>query len=199
LLASIAPSPARSDLATTVLILTRKRYGISTQVPVVLFVGRLVPKKGFQKLIEARGDEYEIVFAGPGRQPNGVPAGLRFLGPVERAEIRDLYLASDILAFPAAGEMLTLVMQEAMACGLPVVATAEEDYSWYDLDPSGIALVPSEPKALRAAFLAILNDPDRMKRMQEYSRSLAESRFDWQKNVSDLASEYMAAAAVRPG
>jgi D-inositol-3-phosphate glycosyltransferase len=170
--------------------MTRARYGIAPDVPVVLFVGRLVPKKGFQKLVEARGPEYEIVLAGPGRIPPGVPAGVRFLGPVGRAELRDLYQASDIFAFPAVGEMLTLAMQEAMACGLPVVAAAEEGYSRYGLDPAGVILVPPEPEAMRSAFLQILADPHRSAYMRAYSRNLAEERFEWQRNAAHQTSEY---------
>jgi glycosyltransferase involved in cell wall biosynthesis len=86
--------------------------------------------------------------------------------------------------------MLTLVMQEAMACGLPVVATAEEAYSRYDLDPRGVALVPAEPEALRSTFLDILGDPERLRYMRAYSRRLAQERFDWPGNAEHLASGY---------
>jgi D-inositol-3-phosphate glycosyltransferase len=169
---------------------TRSKYGISADVPVILFVGRLVPKKGFQKLLEARSPEYHIVLAGPGKIPDHVPAGVKFLGPVNRKELRDLYQASTIFAFPAVGEMLTLVMQEAMACGLPVVTTADDAYSHYDLDPSGVVLVPPEPEILRSTFLDLLGQPARMNHMQTYSRRLAEERFDWEINAERLASEY---------
>jgi glycosyltransferase involved in cell wall biosynthesis len=169
---------------------TRRRHGLALDVSVILFVGRLVPKKGFQKLLDARGPEYEVVLVGPGRMPEHVPAGVKFLGPVNRKELRDLYQASDIFAFPAVGEMLTVAMQEAMACGLPVVTTAEDAYSAYDLDHTGIALVSPEPDVLRATFLGILNDPGRMTHMRIYSRCLAEERFDWGRNSEHLASEY---------
>jgi glycosyltransferase involved in cell wall biosynthesis len=162
---------------------TRKRYGLSPDMPIILSVGRLVPKKGFQTLIAACGPEYEIVHAGPGTIPGDIP-GVRFLGPIERSELRDLYQACDIFAFTAVGEMLTLVMQEAMACGLPVVAAADEAYARYDLDPVGIALVDPDPETLRSAFLEILGDQARMRYMQTYSRWLAEERFDWHKNTA---------------
>jgi D-inositol-3-phosphate glycosyltransferase len=176
---------------------TRRRYGLRPEVPVILFVSRLVPKKGFQKLVEARGPEYQVVLVGPGKIPDHVPAGVTFLGPVSRSELRELYQASDIFAFPAVGEMLTLVMQEAMACGLPVVATAEEAYARYDLDPSGIALVPPEAEVFRSTFLDLLGKPDRMSYMQAYSRRLAIERFDWQSNGADLACDYEIACRSR--
>ncbi len=172
--------------------LTRRRYGLPPDMPIVLSVGRLVPKKGFQKLVDARSPEYEVVHVGPGAIPHQIPDGVRFLGPLNRRELRDLYQASDIFAFPAVGEMLTLAMQEAMACGLPVVATAQEAYSRYDLDPFGIALVDPEPEVLRCAFLQILGDPVRMQYMQAYSRWIAEERFDWWKNSMLNVSQYTA-------
>ena len=169
-------------------LLTRNKYGLSPDTPIVLSVGRLVPKKGLQALIAARGPEYEIVHAGPGTIPGDIP-GVRFLGPLNRSELRDVYQASDIFAFPAAGEMLTLVMQEAMACGLPVVAAADEAYLRYDLDPSGIALVDPTSEKLRSTFLEILGDQDRIRYMQIYSRWLAEERFDWSKNSIPTARQ----------
>lgn len=162
--------------------LTRERYGLPLDAPIVLSVGRLVPKKGFHNLVEARGPEYEVVLVGPGAIPSHIPAGVRFLGPLGRGELRDLYQACDIFAFPAVGEMLTLVMQEAMACGLPTVATADEAYFRYDLDPDGLALVDPEPEVLRSAFLEILADPGRLRYMRAYSRMLAQERFDWWMN-----------------
>ena len=166
---------------------TRSKYGLPADVPVVLFVGRLVPKKGVDKLIEARGPEYHIALAGPGKIPDDRPAGVTFLGAVSRDELLSLYQASDIFSLPAVGEMLTLAMQEAMACGLPVVTTDDDSYARYGFDPAGIALVPPEPDALRSAFIEILRDQPRRQHMRAYSRELARTRFDWHKNAATAA------------
>jgi D-inositol-3-phosphate glycosyltransferase len=176
---------------------TRKRYGLEPDLPVILFVGRLVPKKGFERLLAACGPEYQLVLVGPGKIPSYIPPGVRFLGPIDRGDLLDLYRASDIFAFPAVGELLTLAMQEAMACGLPVVTTAEEAYSAYNLDPSGIALIEPEPEKLRSTFLEILSNPDRMQRMRAYSRQLAQDRFDWRRNAANLAADYSSAYGSR--
>ena len=152
-------------------------------------MGRLVPKKGIDKLIEARHPAYQIVLAGSGAAPH-LPEGVTCLGPLERHEIRRLYQACDIFAYPAVGEMLTLAMQEAMGCGLPIVATNEQDYAAYELDPDGIELVAAEPESLRTAFLEILGDEPRLARMRRYSRQLAEDRFDWRSNAQGLLDLY---------
>jgi glycosyltransferase involved in cell wall biosynthesis len=73
---------------------------------------------------------------------------------------------------------------------LPVVATKEPDYDAYGLDPDGIELVLPEPASLRKAFLEILGDKDRLRRMRRFSRELAEERFDWRRNARGLLHLY---------
>jgi D-inositol-3-phosphate glycosyltransferase len=168
----------------------RSAFGLPQDKPLVIFVGRLVPKKGYRELMAAHHDEYHIVLAGSGAIPSVVPSGVTFVGPVDRSELLGLYQASDIFALPAVGEMLTLAMQEAMACGLPVVATKDAAYDSYELDSNGIAFTVPEPDVLRKTFLEILEDPERYDRMRTYSRQLAETRFDWRRNAANLADLY---------
>ncbi len=168
----------------------RQRFELDPERPIVLFVGRLVPKKGFRELVASADPNYQIVLVGPGPIPEQVPENVVFLGSIDRAELIRLYQASDILAMPATGEMLTLAMQEAMACGLPIVATADPAYDEYDLDAGNIAFVPVDPAVLRRTFLTLLEDGDRRGRMSTYSRQLAVQRFDWRRNADDLAGLY---------
>jgi D-inositol-3-phosphate glycosyltransferase len=176
-----------SDSATATA--TRTQYDLPLEKPLILFVGRLVPKKGVHRLIEACDPSYQIVLVGSGVEPDH-PESVTCLGPVDRQELRRIYQACDIFAFPAVGEMLTLVMQEAMACGLPVVATFEPDYDVYNLDRYGIELVSTDPGTLRRTFLDVLEDGGHLRYMREYSRRLAEERFDWRRNAREMANLY---------
>jgi glycosyltransferase involved in cell wall biosynthesis len=170
--------------------LVRDQFGLPQDKPLVLFVGRLVPKKGYRELIAAHHPDYEIVLAGPGPVPADLPSGVTLVGPIDRGDVLRLYQASDLFAHPACGEMFTLAMQEAMACGLPVVATADSAYDEYGLDTAALALVPTQPEILTKTFLAILGDDEQRALMGAYSRQLAVSRFDWRRNTGDLSELY---------
>jgi D-inositol-3-phosphate glycosyltransferase len=156
----------------------RRRLGLPAATPIVLFVGRLVPKKGYRELIAAAAPEFHLVLVGPGKPPEELPAGVSCLGEVPRADLVELYRLADVFALPSVGEMDTLAMQEAMACGLPVVTTDDPRYDRQGLDRTLLSLVPAEPAALRQAVLTILGDGVLRDRMRAYSRRLAVERFD---------------------
>lgn len=160
----------------------RVRLGLPVDGSFALFVGRLVPKKGFLELLDARSTEFEILFAGPGKVPEPRPANVRFLGSVDRDELVAWYQASDVFVLPVLGEIFPLAMQEAMACGLPIVAFDDPRYAEYELDRTLISLVGREPDQIRDAILKPLRDPELTTKMSAYSRELAESRFDWSRN-----------------
>jgi glycosyltransferase involved in cell wall biosynthesis len=92
----------------------------------LLFVARLVPHKRLEDVIEASrslGDE--LVVAGHGPQlellPRVAPPNVRFTGWVGDAELRELYRSSRALICPSVEEF-GIVMAEAQACGVPVIA-----------------------------------------------------------------------------
>jgi glycosyltransferase involved in cell wall biosynthesis len=173
----------------------RTKYGLPDTRPIALFVGRLVPKKGFDVLAQARDPRFDLVFVGsgdPGR--NAASPHVRFLGPLDRTQIADLYRASDIFVLPTHGELFTLAMQEAMASGLPVVTTDDPGYREYELDRRLVSLVQPEPAVLRNEILRILGDDALRAEMSRYSRSFAEEWFDWDRNFSTLEPTYGRAA-----
>lgn len=156
----------------------RRQLALPERRPIVLFVGRLVPKKGYRELIAAAAADFHLVLVGPGRPPAQLPAGVSCVGEVPRSELVELYRLADVFVLPSVGEMTTLAMQEAMACGLPVVTTEDPRYDRYGVDRELLSLVPAEPAALRQAIRTILGDPGLRARMGAYSRRLAVQRFD---------------------
>ena len=168
----------------------RRRFGLPTDRRLVLFVGRLVEKKGYQILLEARDTEFDLVFAGPGIIPRqGRVAGVHWTGPLDQAQTRALYRACDVFAFPAVGEIFTLVMQEAMACGLPVVTT--DDPAYVDSIASGsVVLCRRDADSFRTALKSLCADTPSLLALSERSRQVAIRHFDWRANIARLLDAY---------
>jgi glycosyltransferase involved in cell wall biosynthesis len=98
-----------------------------------LFVGRLVPEKGVEVLLQAwqeatLPDDALLTFAGTGRLPIPASHGIRALGLVARERLPELYAAADVLVLPSLHtatfrEPWGLVTNEAMHQGTPVIAS----------------------------------------------------------------------------
>ncbi len=171
---------------------TRKAFGLPLDKPLVLFVGRFVPKKGFETVFQARDTAYDIVFAGSGAIPKDWHAerGVHFMGALNQSDLARLYRAADIFALPARGELMTLAMQEAMASGLPIITTDEPAYALYAIDRNLIAFIEPTVKALKYAIKRIVASKERAGRMASYSRAIAKERFDWKKNIKSVIRLY---------
>jgi glycosyltransferase involved in cell wall biosynthesis len=118
----------------------RERHGIAETQPVVLFVGRVAHEKNLHFLIdavaEARRTMPDLLFLITGEGPAekalrrqvetlGIAGNVRFLGYMDRQHaLPDCYAAADVFIFASRTETQGLVLLEAMAMGLPVVALA---------------------------------------------------------------------------
>jgi glycosyltransferase involved in cell wall biosynthesis len=138
----------------------RARLGWSDDHRKVLFVGRLIPDKGFPLLLQAADPSYDLVFCGPGDSTllgTPLPPRVEYLTPRPHADLVSLYHAADVLVLPSLREGFPLVVQEALVCGLPVVLTADEGYTPY-ADLPGLTFTARSPSAIRTAVLRALAD-----------------------------------------
>lgn len=107
----------------------RERLGIDGDRPVLLFVGRFVEKKGLPLLEQlARGRPgWQWIFIGDGPlDPSRWRLSqARVVRRISQEQLADWYRAADILVLPSVGEGFPLVVQEAMACSLPVAVASE--------------------------------------------------------------------------
>lgn len=114
----------------------RAKWGIASSSYVILYVGRLIESKGIQDLLEAyiqihEGERksIELLIVGHGsyedllKQKAKGLTGVHFVGHVEYDNIHEVYLASDLLVLPSYDDPWGLVINEALACGLPVITT----------------------------------------------------------------------------
>ncbi len=168
----------------------RKKYGLSPDKKIVLFVGRFVPKKGFDKLLAAQSEEYQIVFVGGG-VPGESNDKVVFRGKLSQAQVAEMYQAADIFALPSDGEGFPLSVQEAMASGLPIITTNDEAYGRYNFDKRYITLLDnSASETLRETISEIIRDDVRRQEMAQYSKQYAEDNFSWDTFLSKLTNLY---------
>jgi phosphatidylinositol alpha-mannosyltransferase len=159
----------------------------------ILFVGRAEPRKGLPVLLDAasRLDAAKLTLAGV--TPEEVPgAGLRVgaLGRVSDRERERLLAEADVLCAPSLGrESFGLVLLEAMAAGVPVVASAIRGYAELVPADGGLLVPPGDATALAAALRALLSDPGGRERMGEAGRRHA-ARYDWDVLVGRVLDVY---------
>ncbi len=187
----------------------RARLQIPADAPVFLGVGRMATKKGFHVLAEvlpgflAAVPEAHVVLAGGGdllvelrRATAELADRVHFPGPVLHDELPGLYRAADVFVLPAvhdrAGNVdgLPNVILEAMASGLPVVASAISGVPLAVTDgETGLLVGENERDELARALVALARDPDRRRRLGDAARSRAESELTWDA----VAARYRAA------
>jgi D-inositol-3-phosphate glycosyltransferase len=173
----------------------RRQLGLSADKPVALFVGRFVPKKGFDKVLAARDSHYQLVFAGGDADPFTAD-DIVLIGKLSQKELAKFYRAADVFVLPSEGEGFPLSIQEAMAAGLPIITAHDEGYSRYSLDTQLVRMLhqPNE-HSIRAAIKAVLASHDIRRAMGLYSRDYAQEHFAWDRVITELERAYNTASA----
>jgi glycogen(starch) synthase len=158
----------------------------------VLAVGRLVPQKGFDVLLQAfaaaslkglglviagDGPEHERLSLLAGRL--GIRSRVRLAGGVPRHQIPRLLEGAKMLVLPSRGEPFGIVLLEAMACGLPAIATDAGGVTDFARDGDNALLIPvDDPAALADAMRRIESDSALRMRLTISGRETAE-RMSW--------------------
>lgn len=164
----------------------RQRLGLPQRF--VLYSGRLVLGKGVLDLLDAYAmldstlrEQVSLVFAGEGDArgrltalAEGIrPGRISFRGFAQREELAVLYSLAEALILPTHTDAWGLVVNEAMACGLPIVVTSVAGCA-RDLVQdgwNGWVVPPREPGRLASAIRSLLEQPETRRQMSEHSRS----------------------------
>lgn len=169
----------------------------------LLYCGNWSARKGVDLLdpvMRALGDGFELIYT-PDRDGGTagyqLPPNARSLGRLAGADaLAQAYREADVLVFPSRLEGLPLVPLEAMACGLPVVATDASSVT--DLVQHGVTglLVPSDDaEALAAAVVALRDDPVLWASMSEAARRRQAEFFSEEGMVAGYLDAYRQALA----
>lgn len=178
--------------------------------PVTLWLGRFVPAKDPLALVAVASwlprEAGRLVLAGDGPLRGAVARAVavrglhdrvRLLGP--RADVAALLGASDALCLPSRSEGTPLCLIEAMALGVPVVATAVGGVpDLVEHDATGVLVAPGCPQAFAWALAALLADPGRRARLAVAARAWADRHADARHLVSATASLYGRMLGRRP-
>lgn len=180
--------------------------------PYLLFMGRLHPIKGIDRLLDALGASvlfresgYSLVVAGPETDTVyvqelkalvlrlGLSGKVSFVGPVQGQSKEQLYADARLLILPSHSENFGNVVIESLAQGTPVIASANTP--WQVLEQEGAGRwVPNEPASLRQAIEPFLTmPPDPYERYRARAISLARRDYDSSVNPSIWADFYQAA------
>ena len=181
-----------------------------------LGVGRLVPKKGFDVLVEAcailksRGFNFETSIVGEHGEheaalrrqidAHGLKNHVRLLGPLEQSRLYSEYQRADVFCLPCRvldngdRDGLPNVLMEAMACGLPVVTTPVSGIPEIIKDgQNGTLVPPDDAEALANAIQRISSDRMLARNLGRAGRLTVLERFDGDKTAMELAALFAAA------
>jgi glycosyltransferase involved in cell wall biosynthesis len=176
-----------------------------------LGVGRLVPKKGFDVLVEAcgilrrRNIEFEAVIVGPHGEHEGelrrriqrlgLETHIRLTGPMEQSQLYEEYRRASAFCLPCrvleSGDRdgIPNVLMEAMACGLPVITTAVSGIpEIVTHGVNGQLIPPDNPEALADALLCLDSDPHLAANLSIEAQATVRERFDGEHFAAQLAA-----------
>ncbi len=184
----------------------RARLGVPPEGCLVLAVGRLAPEKGIDVLLaaartlETAGSAVQVAVVGGGPEEAALraaaPACVRFTGPLGRDELVPWYAAADVFALPSRSEQWGMVLNEAAAAALPIVAGDAAGAAWSLVDDgvSGFRVPSGDAPALAQALAALAADPALRERAGARSAALGaeHSAEAWAAGVARLARKLAA-------
>ncbi|WP_370328246.1 glycosyltransferase family 4 protein [Euzebya sp.] len=163
-------------------------------LPRVVFAGRLEHEKGVDVLLAAtEGLDCEVVVAGAGTQAPALRRSahdrVRFEGHLAQPALAALLRSAAVVVVPSRYEPFGLAALEAMAAGVPVVASAVGGLLDVVAGDAGVRVPPGDVRALRQAISAVLGDPDRAAALARTGQARA-AAFSWARSADAHLAVY---------
>lgn len=188
----------------------RQRLSIPDESALVLSISRLVKKNGIEDLISAlpliqqnvRGVQLVIAGSGPllmhlqnHARHLGVEPYVKFIGHVEHAELPALLATASVFVRPSLSEGFGNVFIEAMAAGVPAVATPVGGIVDFLQDGvNGYMAQPNDPSSVAAAIIRAISDRDREKIIQ--AAKTTAQRYDWESVSGEMEKVFRSVLKV---
>lgn len=191
-----------------------KKYGLESGKLRILYVGRVDPEKSIGKVLEAfklivdKVPETELVIVGDGTAKSSlerraqslkIAERVRFLGKILMPELAEIYRAGDVFATASKTETQGIVLIEAAATGLPLVAVDAGAVKEICVNnKNGILCHPDDVLALARALTKILSDSTIRKEYGKQSLEIAK-KHDLNRTLSRFEEIYKAAIEAKRG
>lgn len=184
----------------------RRRYGVSPDEKLVLYVGRLVPQKGVEYLIQAvpliaqRHPNARFVIAGEGWLRDRLESlarstshgwKIKFIGFLPDDEMLALMSSADVLVVPSVYEPFGIVALEGMAVGVPVVASQVGGLAeLVEHNKTGVHVYPRKPESIAWGVNHVLSSPERASWMIQKALEKVKNTHGWEAIASKTIQIY---------
>lgn len=177
-----------------------RELDLPADAPIVVTVSVLRPGKGIDVLLEAARSvadaQFVIIGDGPKREEwseaarrAGIAERVRWAG--YRRDVDAILAGCDLFAHPSVDDAFPTVLLEAMAAGLPIVASRVGGIpEIVEPDVTGLLVPPNDSHALTTSIVALLSDEPRLMRMSEAARDIAGRRFSTAAWIERLTVVY---------
>lgn len=177
----------------------------------ILFVGRLHPIKGIAYLIEAmntivkKNPKARLLLIGNGEERQNLENLVKeldlakyvnFIGKVPNEKVLEYMIASDVLVLPSLSEGFPLTILEAMACGLPIVATKVGGIPEIVKNGEGGFLVEPQNTAEISEKVLMFLENDELRERISQNNIIEAKKYSWEAVVERLEKVYLAVLGV---
>lgn len=184
---------------------SRDKLNIAEDDKVVIFVGRFRPEKDVTCLIKAmeimveRNPKMKLFVIGEGEEEEQLKEltkklnldwHVNFVGQVAYRKVPEYMAAADVFVLPSLSEGFPLVMPEAMACGLPIVATKVGGVPEIITDgENGLLVEPKNPQQIAEKVLLLLGDDELRQKISKSNKDKVKN-YSWENVIQRLEELY---------